>query len=391
MCHYFIQAKYPMTDNPLLPLRDKITALDKHLLELLAQRRALSTDVVNTKIEANIPVRDIERERILVKTLIEQGKKYHLDEMFIQRLYQIIIEDSVLLQQRILQEKHNQHTIKTAKIAFLGPKGSYSHSAMRRYAGRHFDHVEESGCSSFKDIFEHVEKGLVDYGILPIENTSSGSINEVYDLLQKTDLHIIGELSLPIDHCILANKHTTLDQIDTVYSHPQPFQQCTNFLENYPHWKIVYCDSTSSAMEMVSKLDKPSVAAIGNKDGGELYGLQVLEHNFANQKENITRFIILARKAIDVSDQVAAKTTILMKTGQQAGALVDALLVLRNHNIVMTKLESRPIHGNPWEEMFYIDLQGNLATLKMQQALKELSSITLFVKVLGCYPSDSIF
>lgn len=379
-----------MTDNPLLPLRDKITALDKQLLTLLAQRRELSNQVVNTKINANIPVRDLERERILVKTLIETGKQFALDELFIKRLYQVIIEDSVLLQQRLLQQHLNHDVIKSAKIAFLGPKGSYSHSAMRRYAANHFDQKEESSCSSFKDIFEKVEKADVDFGVVPIENSSSGSINEVYDLLQKTNLHIIGEISLPIDHCILANKQATLDEIDTVYSHPQPFQQCTNFLEKYTHWKIIYCDSTSSAMETVAKQNKTNVAAIGNKDGGELYGLQVLEHNFANQKENITRFIILARQAINVSDQISAKTTILMKTGQQAGALVDALLVLRNHNIAMTKLESRPIHGNPWEEMFYIDLQGNLDSIVMQQALKELSTITLFLKVLGCYPSDNV-
>lgn len=379
-----------MTDNPLLPLRDKITALDKQLLTLIAQRRELSNQVVNTKINTNIPVRDLERERILVKTLIETGKQFALDELFIKRLYQVIIEDSVLLQQRLLQQHLNHDVIKSAKIAFLGPKGSYSHSAMRRYAANHFDQIEESSCSSFKDIFEKVEKADVDFGVVPIENSSSGSINEVYDLLQKTNLHIIGEISLPIDHCILANKQATLDEIDTVYSHPQPFQQCTNFLEKYTRWKIIYCDSTSSAMETVAKQNKTNVAAIGNKDGGELYGLQVLEHNFANQKENITRFIILARQAINVSDQISAKTTILMKTGQQAGALVDALLVLRNHNIAMTKLESRPIHGNPWEEMFYIDLQGNLDSIVMQQALKELSTITLFLKVLGCYPSDNV-
>ncbi|OCG09166.1 chorismate mutase [Gilliamella sp. wkB178] len=379
-----------MTANPLLPLRDQITELDKSLLAILAKRRELATEVIHTKIAANIPVRDTERERSLIKTLINQGKEYHLDEIFIKRLYQIIIEDSVLLQQKILQEKLNHGAIVTAKVAFLGPKGSYSHSAARRYASTHLEKMIESGCTTFKDIFEQVEKGFVDYGILPIENSSSGSINEVYDLLQKTNLHIIGELSLPIDHCILAIPNAQLEQIDTVYSHPQPFQQCSHFLENFPHWKIIYCDSTSSAMETVAKLNSPKVAAMGNKDGGELYGLQVLEHNFANQKENITRFIVLARKPVDVSEQIPAKTTILMKTGQQAGALVDALLVLREHNIVMTKLESRPIHGNPWEEMFYIDLQGNINSYEMQTALKELSAITLFSKVLGCYPSDSV-
>ncbi|OCG63594.1 bifunctional chorismate mutase/prephenate dehydratase [Gilliamella sp. GillExp13] len=379
-----------MATNPLLSLRDKINKLDKALLELIAQRRQLSTQVIHTKIEANIPVRDIDRERSLIRTLINEGKDYHLDDIFIKRLYQLIIEDSVLLQQKILQEKLNLSTITTAKVAFLGPKGSYSHSAARRYASAHLDEMIELSCSTFKEIFKQVENGAVDYGILPIENSSSGSINEVYDLLQKTNLHIIGELFLPIDHCVLAIQNSQLEQIDTIYSHPQPFQQCSNFLENYPHWKIIYCDSTSSAMETVTKLNQPNVAAMGNKDGGELYGLQVLERNFANQKENITRFIVLARQPIEVSAQISAKTTILMKTGQQAGALVDALSVLRNHNIVMTKLESRPIHGTPWEEMFYIDLQGNIHSYEMQTALKELASMTLYTKVLGCYPSDSI-
>ncbi|MWN31575.1 MULTISPECIES: bifunctional chorismate mutase/prephenate dehydratase [unclassified Gilliamella] len=379
-----------MTTNPLLPLRNKINELDKTLLELISQRRKLSTQVIHTKIEANIPVRDIERERSLIRNLINQGKHHHLDDMLIKRLYQLIIEDSVLLQQKILQEKLNHNTITTAKIAFLGPKGSYSHSAARRYASTHLDKMVELSCSTFKEVFEQIENSSVDYGILPIENSSSGSINEVYDLLQKTNLHIIGELSLPIDHCILAMPNSQLEKIDTIYSHPQPFQQCSNFLENYPNWKIVYCDSTSSAMKTVAKLNKPNVAAMGNKDGGELYGLQVLEHNFANQKENITRFIVLSRQPIEVSDQLPAKTTILMKTGQQAGALVDALLVLRNHNIIMTKLESRPIHGTPWEEMFYIDLQGNIHSYEMQTALKELTSMTLYTKVLGCYPTDSV-
>ena len=379
-----------MTANPLLPLREKINQLDQKLIEILAERRQVSTEVIHAKIAANIPLRDLARERSLIKALIEQGKQYNLDDLLIKRLYQIIIEDSVLLQQKLLQEKLNQGAISSANIAFLGPKGSYSHSATRRYANTHFDQLTESSCSTFKDVFEKVESKVVDYGILPIENSSSGSINEVYDLLQKTNLHIIGELSLPIDHCVLAIPSAKLEQIDTIYSHPQPFQQCSNFLENYPHWKIVYCDSTSSAMETVAKLNQPNIAAMGNKDGGELYGLQVLEHNFANQKENITRFIVLARDPIEVSEQIPAKTTILMKTGQQAGALVDALSVLRNHNIVMTKLESRPIHGTPWEEMFYIDLQGNVHDYEMQVALKELAAITLYTKVLGCYPSDSI-
>ncbi|PPZ25472.1 bifunctional chorismate mutase/prephenate dehydratase, partial [Escherichia coli] len=176
--------------------------------------------------------------------------------------------------------------------------------------------------------------------------------------LQHTGLSIVGELSNPIDHCVLVATKTSLKQIETVYSHPQPFQQCSHFINRFPYWKIEYCESTAAAMETVAKLNSPHAAALGSEAGGLLYRLQVLEHNLANQTQNITRFIVLARKPIDVSEQVPAKTTLIMATGQQSGALVEALLVLRDHSIVMSKLESRPINGNPWEEMFYIDVQA---------------------------------
>ena len=275
-------------------------------------------------------------------------------------------------------------------MAFLGPKGSYSHLAARQYAARHFEQFIESGCAKFADIFNQVETGQADYAVVPIENTSSGGINDVYDLLQHTSLSIVGELTIPIDHCVLVSTSTNADKIQTVYSHPQPFQQCSQYLSRYPHWKIEYTESTSAAMEKVAQANSPAVAALGSEAGGALYGLQVLEHCQANQTQNITRFLVLARKAVNVSDQVPAKTTLLMATGQQAGALVEALLVLRNHNLIMTKLESRPIHGNPWEEMFYLDIQANLDSLPMRKALKELAEITRSMKVLGCYPSENV-
>ncbi|KGT93408.1 chorismate mutase [Erwinia typographi] len=377
-------------ENPLLGLRDKISALDEQLLNLLAQRRALAVEVATAKMATHRPIRDIDRERDLLEHLITLGKGHKLDAHYITRLFQLIIEDSVLTQQALLQKHLNNTTALSARIAFLGPKGSYSHLAARHYAARHFDTFIESGCLKFHDIFTQVETGQADYAVLPIENTSSGSINDVYDLLQQTSLSIVGEMTIPIDHCVLVNGHTDLQQIKTVYSHPQPFQQCSQFINRYPHWKIEYTESTAAAMEKVAAMNSPEVAAIGSEAGGALYGLQVLERNLANQKQNITRFIILARKPVDVTPQVPAKTTLIMATGQQAGALVEALLVLRKHNLVMSKLESRPINGNPWEEMFYIDFQGNLRSNEVQQALAELSPITRSLKVLGCYPSENV-
>ncbi|EON2012864.1 MULTISPECIES: bifunctional chorismate mutase/prephenate dehydratase [Serratia] len=379
-----------MTDNPLLVLRERISALDLKLLALLAERRELAIEVGKTKLHSHRPIRDKERERDLLDALIAAAKPYDLDGFYVTRLFQLIIEDSVLTQQALLQHQLNPVSQHSARISFLGPKGSYSHLAARQYAARHFDRLIECGCQKFQDIFAQVETGQADYAILPIENTSSGSINEVYDLLQHTSLSIVGELTNPINHCVLIAGDSDLSQIETVYSHPQPFQQCSQFLNRFPHWKIEYTESTAAAMEKVAKLNSPKVAALGSEAGGALYGLQVLEHNLANQQQNITRFIVLARKAIDVSEQVPAKTTLIMATGQQSGALVEALLVLRDNGIIMTKLESRPINGNPWEEMFYIDVQANLRAEAMQKALRDLAPITRSLKVLGCYPSDTV-
>lgn len=390
---FFIDNKKGNTmtsENPLLVLREKISSLDEKLLALLAERRELAVEVGKAKLLSHRPVRDIDRERDLLDRLITLGKAHHLDAHYITRLFQLIIEDSVLTQQALLQQHLNKINPHSARIAFLGPKGSYSHLAARQYAARHFEQFIESGCAKFADIFNQVETGQADYAVVPIENTSSGAINDVYDLLQHTTLSIVGEMTITIDHCVLVSGTTDLNTIETVYSHPQPFQQCSKFLSRYPHWKIEYTESTSAAMEKVAQANSPHVAALGSEAGGVLHGLQVLERIEANQTQNITRFVVLARKAINVSDQVPAKTTLLMATGQQAGALVEALLVLRNHNLIMTRLESRPIHGNPWEEMFYLDIQANLELPEMQKALKELGEITRSMKVLGCYPSENV-
>lgn len=376
--------------NPLIAIRQRISELDQQLLSLLAERRQLALDVAKTKLHNHLPIRDKVREKELLNVLIESGRQQGLDGHYITRLFQLIIEDSVLTQQALLQQHLNSTNISTARIAFLGPKGSYSHLAARQYAARHFDNLIECGCHKFDEVFNQVETGQADYGVLPIENTSSGSINEVYDLLQTTSLAIVGELTNPINHCLLTSQSTTLEQITTLYSHPQPAQQCSHFLNKYPNWKIEYCESSAAAMEKVAELNSPHVVALGSEAGGALYQLQPLVDNLANQQENVTRFIVIARKPIEVTSQVPAKTTLIVATGQQAGALVEALLVLRNHNIIMTKLESRPINGNPWEEMFYIDVQANVRDEAMQRALKELTDISRSLKVLGCYPSETI-
>lgn len=372
-------------------IRTQITELDQKLLALFAERRSLTLNVAKSKAHQVRPVRDQQREQELLIRLITEGKKQGLDAHYVTSVFQTIIEDSVLNQQAYLQTLANPDIqIPTVSVAFLGAKGSYSYLASHRYFSRRAEKIMESGCQSFSEIMQQVEAGHVDYGMLPIENTSSGSINEVYDLLQHTNLSIVGEITQPIEHCLLTAVNTQLSKIRTIYAHGQPFTQCSNFLDKQQDIRIEYCDSTADAMAKVYELQDDTVAVIGSEEGGQLYQLHALEKSIANQDENHSRFILVARKPIDVAEQIPAKTTFILATGQKPGALVECLLVLKEKGINMCKLESRPIQGRPWEEMFYIDVEANLKSLKMQEAITALTNLTNFIKVLGCYPIEHI-
>ncbi|MBE2897471.1 chorismate mutase [Pasteurellaceae bacterium 20609_3] len=378
--------------KPLSEIRQQITALDRQLLDILSQRHQLAFDVVKSKEETQKPLRDINREQQLLKDLVDYANEHNLglDSDYIIAMFQRVIEDSVLTQQAYLQNKLNAAAQSAVKVAFLGVRGSYSNLAARRYAKRVQKQLAELSCDSFSEIFDKVNSGEADVGVLPLENTTSGAINEVYDLLQHTELAIVGELAYPIKHCVLVSQPTALSVIDTLYSHPQVLAQCSHFIRALDNVKTHYCESSSHAMQLVAQLNKPNIAALGNAEGGALYGLNVLHDHIANQPNNITRFIIISKSAVNVSPQVQSKTLLLMSTTQKAGALVDALLVFKNHGIQMTKLESRPIYGKPWEEMFYLEIIANIHNDSTQQALRELNAVCQYLKVLGCYPSDLV-
>ncbi|WP_370426993.1 chorismate mutase [Actinobacillus pleuropneumoniae] len=376
----------------LSDIRQQITQLDRHLLKLLAERHRLAFDVVRSKEITQKPLRDIEREKELLQALVShaEAENYQLDPQYVTQIFQRIIEDSVLTQQNYLQNKLNEQKEQNISIAFLGMRGSYSNMASRQFAKKYQGSLIELSCDSFQQVFDKVSEGEAEFGVLPLENTTSGSINDVYDLLQHTDLAVVGELAYPIKHCVLANGNIDLVEIDTLYSHPQVIQQCSQFIQSLNKVHIKYCESSSHAMQMVARLNKPNIVALGNEDGGKLYGLTNIKTDIANQQNNITRFIVVAKQAINVSPQLQTKTLLLMTTSQQAGALADALMVFKQHQIRMTKLESRPIYGKPWEEMFYVELQANIHSENTQQALKALEDVTSYVKVLGCYPSEII-
>ncbi|MER2493655.1 prephenate dehydratase [Catenovulum sediminis] len=373
-------------------IRTQITALDEQLLQLLADRRALSIQVVKSKIQDQKPIRDSYRETLLLENLAEKGKKLDLKSEYINRVYRSIIEDSVELQQDFLMQLDNP-SLKSAeyKIAYLGSKGSYSHAAVEKYLASVNGGLIDFGCTSFDAIFAAVENKEADLGVLPIENTSSGSINEVYDLLQTTRLKIIDELYIPVKHNLLVSCETDLSEITTIYGHHQPIAQCSDFLNELEDIEVKVMDSTSSALSEVQALKDPKIAVLGSAEAGKHYGLQSIRADVANQKDNQTRFIVVAREAVNVPFACAAKTSLILSVGQRPGALVDALMIFKKHSVNMCKIESRPIKGRPWEEMFYIDVTENLKSEAMQLAIKELKASVSDFSELGCYINRTIF
>jgi chorismate mutase/prephenate dehydratase len=373
-------------------LRQRIDAIDRKILEALAERRGVSRAIIEAKARGESPLRDQSREERLLLDRIDAARSLGLDSTYVTKIFHQIIDDSVRLQQELLQELANDEGVgqTTLRVAFLGSEGSYSHLAARAAFARRNARLAPVSASSFDDIVKAVEAGRADYGVLPIENTTSGGINEVYDLLLHTRLSIVGEHKLRIDHCLLGVPGATLDGLEVLHSHPQPLAQCSAFLASLGDLRTEIASDTATSVRHVADLGDPAHAAIGGFEAGRMYGLEPLARDIANHTENFTRFLIVARQPVKVDLRVPAKTSLVIATSQRAGALVEALLVFRRHGLNLTKLESRPILGNPWEEMFYVDVQGNAADPRVVAALDELEAHTRSIRLLGTYPSDDL-
>ncbi|WP_425619556.1 chorismate mutase [Buchnera aphidicola] len=378
------------TQNSLLFFRNKINKIDKNIVKLLAERKNLVLEIAQSKIKNKQAIRDVERETNMINELTSLGKKNHLQPEYITRLFQLIIEESVLTQKKLLQQFYHNKNLICSNFSVLGPQGSYSHIAACKYADNTFQVCTIQECLTFKSVIDSVENNQSDYAVLPIENTCSGYIHEVLALLEKTNLFIVGEISIFINHCLIAIKKIRLDQIQNIYSHPQPFKQCSNFISKFPKWVIHYTQSTSDAMKIISEKNQISHAALGSEISSKIYGLKVLYKNLANQENNRTKFIILNRNPIKISETKNNKTTFLFTTKPKSDDLNNILSILKDENIIIYKLTSRTLDHEPWGKIFYIEIQINLLSQLMKDILKKIKKITKFIKILGCYPYERI-
>ena len=273
---------------------------------------------------------------------------------------------------------------KEITVAVQGERGSYSEVAARRLLG---DKITLRCCERFEEVFKFVAKNDTQYCLIPLENSLSGSIHKNYDLLLRYKLKITREISLQIKHNLIAAPGVSLEDINSVFSHPVALDQCDHFFEKFPRLVKRSAYDTSGSVKRIVEEDLRDCAAIAGKQAAEYYGGNIVMRGIQDNRENFTRFVLLGGEL--ETRKTADKTSIAFSFGNAAGALFKCLSVFALRDIDLTKIESRPIHGRPWEYLFYLDFLGNTGEESTLKALDHLGELTEFLEILGCYPRDA--
>jgi chorismate mutase/prephenate dehydratase len=375
--------------NDLVMLRKSLDDIDSVIVAALGERARLSRDMARAKADGDAPVRDLDRETALLQHRSAVGERLGLDPAFVRRIFREILDDSVRRQQDALQTG-GEEAPEELRVAYQGTQGAYGHQAACQHFGVASRAVALKAYGTFREMLEAVIEGRADRGVLPIENTTAGSVHESYDLLLRLNLAIVGEEIVDVRHCLLGVADVAVDSIRRIHSHPQALSQCSEFLDGLADCEAVAVANTALAAEHVRELGDPQQAAIASEEAGAHFGLHVLRRNIANQPINYTRFIIVAASPIDCDPRIAAKMSLVLATRHEHGALVRCLNALADEGLNLTKLESRPRPGMPWEYVFYLDFEGHIKEPRVQAALTALAERTLFVKLLGCYPAREV-
>jgi prephenate dehydratase len=267
-------------------------------------------------------------------------------------------------------------------VAFQGERGSFSEEAAYKLLG---STIRVRPRETFADIFASVSSGKTQYCLVPIENTLAGSVYENYDLLLKNDLHIVGEVNLRIVHNLIAFPGTTLRNLTEVYSHPVALAQCIRFFDQHPKVQRIPFYDTAGSVKMLAERHIHGAAAIASHVAAGVYGARILRTHLEDHHENFTRFLLLSKK--ESVQAKADKVSIVFSTANAPGALYKCLSVFALRDIDLTKMESRPLRGRPWEYFFYLDFIGNITEDRCRRALDHLAEVTNFLRVLGCYKS----
>ncbi|MGN0161660.1 MAG: chorismate mutase [Lachnospiraceae bacterium] len=373
----------------LQQIRKDIDEVDRELVKLFEKRMELTTNVAKYKIETGKKVLDPEREKAKLEAISRlvsnEMNKHGINELFTQimatsRKYQYMLLESM---GQTLREDYialDEMKMKDCRIVYQGVPGAYSHIAVRNFFG------EDADCynvKTWRDAMEDVKCGRADYAVLPIENSTAGIVEGVYDLLHEYNNYIIAETYVKVDHALLGLKGAKLSDVRTVCSHPQGLMQCSRFLEEHKDWsQIEQANTALSAKHVVDGNDR-SVAAIASVEAAKIYGLDVLQDKIINEDNNTTRFVIMTNKRMFLKN--AGKVSICFETEHTAGSLYDMLSHIIYNGLNMTKIESRPIAGQAWQFRFFVDFMGNIDDANVMNALRGIEEEALSIKLLGNY------
>ena len=377
-------------ENNLQDLRAPIDAVDDEILRLFQERMNISSGIAEYKKANNLPVMDLKRERDKLSDLIEKSNGEF--KSYTSVLYSLLFELSRSYQDRILypssdlKEKVSYAIDNTNKlfppcatVACQGVEGAYSQHACEKL----FQIPRIMYFNNFAGIFASIDKGLCDYGVLPIENSTAGSVKQIYDLMMYYNFNIVRSVRVKVDHNLLAKKGTDISKIREIYSHEHALAQCTNYINSLDNVKVTVVENTAVAAKMVAESDRDDVAAISSRSCAPLYGLDCLASSVQDKGNNYTRFICIS-KNLEIYPG-ADRTSLMMIISHKPGALYRVLARFYALGINLVKLESRPIPDRDFEFMFYFDLDTPVYSSEFIQLICELDSLCEEFRYLGSY------
>ncbi len=373
----------------LQEIRPEIDKIDKELVRLFEERMKLCGEVADFKISTGKKVFDPAREQEKLATLRALADTEFNEQCIGELFTQMMCMSRKMQYQKLAQNgrkaEHGFTEVDDIKkedivVAYQGVEGAYSHQAMLQYFG---EDVKNFHVKTFREAMEVIRDGKADYAVLPIENSSAGSVNDVYDLLLEFENCIVAETFVKVEHALLGLPEASIEDIKTVYSHPQALMQCSKFLEQHREWQsISELNTAVSARKVVDAGDK-SQAAIASELAGRLHGLKVLQRAINHNQDNTTRFFIISREKIYTRQ--AKKVSICFELPHTSGTLYNMMSHVMFNHLNMTKIESRPLEGRNWEYQFIIDVEGRLSDADMENALLGIKEEAKSFKILGNY------
>lgn len=380
--------------------RAEIDRLDRQIVALFEERMAVCREVGAYKVAHHLPVLDEERERQVLQAKAELLQDAGLRPQVI-ALFETIMAGSRSLQRRMVTEtdpakagdleayqamRHwSGQPLTEQRVLYQGQPGAYCEEAAMGFFG---DDCQRMNLKTWDGVFRGVKEGFGDFGVVPIENSSTGSINDVFDLLGQFGCYIVGEQIVPVRHCLVALSDASMDTITDVYSHAQGFAQCRPFLGEHPKWEHHEMVNTAVAAKFVAESGDSTKAAIASRRAAELYGLQILQSAINENVRNYTRFLIVAAEPRFPED--ANKISVRFTIPHREGSLCRILHIFAQAGLNLEKLESRPVPESRWEYSFYADFTGNIRREEMDRGIRELIDAASSFRVLGNYKAAQL-